>query len=193
MSKSIAVFFLLCASSSGALIVTSASLAGANENPVNASPGTGYAVVTLDTVAHTLRVQAWFDDLTAAVTAAHIHCCTDFPNNAMVATQTPSFIGFPNTTSGSYDETFDTRDDESTFTVAFSMGNGGTPEGAEAALFAGLSVGKAYFNIHTSTYPGGEIRGFLTEVPEASVPEALTVWLAGFGLAAAGIARRLWR
>jgi hypothetical protein len=38
--------------------------------------------------------------------------------------------------------------------------------GAEAALALGLAEGKAYLNIHTSFAPGGEIRGFLNEVPE---------------------------
>jgi hypothetical protein len=39
--------------------------------------------------------------------------------------------------------------------------NGGTTAGAEAALLAGLEAGQAYLNIHTTMFPGGEIRGFL--------------------------------
>jgi hypothetical protein len=38
--------------------------------------------------------------------------------------------------------------------------------GAEAALAAGLAADEAYFNIHTTAFPGGEILGFLTDVPE---------------------------
>jgi len=38
-------------------------------------------------------------------------------------------------------------------------GHGGTAAGAEAALVGGLAAGQAYFNIHTSPFPGGEIRG----------------------------------
>ena len=34
---------------------------------------------------------------------------------------------------------------------------------AEAALFAGLRAGQSYLNIHTTTFPGGEIRGVLQE------------------------------
>lgn len=50
---------------------------------------------------------------------------------------------------------------------------------------AGLAEGKAYFNIHTTLYPGGEIRGFLAPVP---VPAA--VWLFGSGLLGlVGVAR----
>jgi hypothetical protein len=72
----------------------SATLSGANENPVVASPGTGNTVVTLNTTAHTLRVQATFSGLTSNTTAAHIHCCVAPPMNAGVATTTPSFTGF---------------------------------------------------------------------------------------------------
>ena len=43
--------------------------------------------------------------------------------------------------------------------------SGGTPELAEAALFAGIIEGRAYLNIHSSLYPGGEIRGFLQAAP----------------------------
>jgi CHRD domain len=41
----------------------------------------------------------------------------------------------------------------------------GTIAQAEAALIAGIEGGLTYFNIHTSEFPGGEIRGQLTAVP----------------------------
>jgi hypothetical protein len=46
--------------------------------------------------------------------------------------------------------------------------NGGTANDARAALVAGLSGGLAYFNVHTSTFPAGEIRGDIVPVPEPS-------------------------
>ena len=37
---------------------------------------------------------------------------------------------------------------------------------AETALFDAIMSGRAYLNIHSSTYPGGEIRGFLAPDPD---------------------------
>ena len=150
----------------GAQILTSGGLSGANENPANASPGTGSAFVTIDTTTHQLRVVVNFSGLTSNTTAAHIHCCTAPPGNVGVATTTPAFAGFPlGVTSGSLDQTYDTLQ-PSTWNAAFITANGGTPAGAEAALAVGLAQGNAYLNIHTSQFPGGEIRGFL--VPQNS-------------------------
>jgi hypothetical protein len=165
-----------------------ATLSGPNESPPVDSPGTGTATVIYDSDARTLKVMAEFSGLLAGVTAAHIHCCTADPlaGTVGVATTTPTFPGFPaGVTSGSYDQTFDLSS-ASSFNVSFLNSNGGTDEGAEAALAAGLAAGKAYFNIHTSLYTGGEIRGFLTPVP---VPAA--AWLFGSGLLGlVGLARR---
>lgn len=165
-----------------------ATLTGPNEDPPNASPGTGTATVIYDSDARTLQIIAEFTGLLASVTAAHIHCCTAIPfaGNVGVATPTPTFPGFPaGVTSGSYDQLFDLTL-TSSFNSTFINNNGDTAAGAEAALAAGLVDGKAYFNIHTSLYPGGEIRGFLAPVP---VPAA--VWLFGSGLVALiGFARR---
>ncbi|HEY3441413.1 MAG TPA: CHRD domain-containing protein [Paludibaculum sp.] len=165
-----------------------ADLNGANESPAAASPGVGTAWVTVDNVSHTMRVRVVFSGLLALNTASHIHCCTSVPGTgtAGVATMTPTFLGFPTgATEGAYDRTFDTTDFQ-TYRASFLAANGGTAAGAEAALFAGLANGTSYLNIHTSIYPGGEIRGFLQEVPEPA-----TYALAGVALLALAIRRRL--
>jgi len=166
---------------SAAIITYSAILSGANESPSNNSAATGMATVLIDDIANTMSLKVMFAGLAGPTTAAHIHCCTAVPfaGNVGVATATPSFPGFPaGVTSGSYNRVFDLMA-ASTYNTAFITANGGVA-GAEAALLAGMAAGKSYYNLHTSTFPGGEIRGFFVEVPE---PGSVAL----FGLAAAGL------
>ncbi|MDQ3688321.1 MAG: CHRD domain-containing protein, partial [Acidobacteriota bacterium] len=118
------------------ILVFTTTLSGANEVPPVASPGTGTAVVTVDTVANTMTVNASFSGLVTTITnpnlppgttAAHIHCCVPPGVNAMVATTTPSFPGFPlGVTSGTFLNTFDLTA-ASTYNPAFiTMQGGGT-------------------------------------------------------------------
>jgi hypothetical protein len=162
-----------------------ATLSGAAEIPPTGSPGTGFAHVTIDDTAHTLRVQATFSGLTSTTIASHIHCCALQPANVGVATTVPTFPGFPlGVMSGTYDNTFNTLLD-STYNPAFVTANGGTAASAEAALFSGMLLGQSYLNIHTNAFPAGEIRGILV------TPEAGTLLLLGAGLA--GLAHQMWR
>ena len=122
-------------------VLFSAILQGSNENPVNASPGLGFALIGYDAAAHTLSVLAGFDDLLAGVSAAHIHCCAAPPANAGVATTTPTFPGFPSgVTTGFYSQIFDLTLATS-FNPAFIAANGGTPLAAELVLAAGMASG----------------------------------------------------
>src|SRR5688572_29077844 len=136
----LATSLFLTGSAHAAPILYVATL-GDFENPPTGSSGTGFAQVTIDVDANTLRVQIGFQNLIGTTMASHIHCCVDAPGNAGVATQTPSFAGFPlGVTGGSMDTTFDLTV-ASTFNPAFVTANGGTLDGAEAALAAGLAAG----------------------------------------------------
>ncbi|MCW3054623.1 MAG: hypothetical protein JWN14_3793 [Chthonomonadales bacterium] len=165
-----------------------AFLSGPNESPPNASPGTGFADVDFDPVAHTMRIQVTFSGLLGTTTASHIHAATTVPGagTAGVATQVPSFTGFPlGVTSGSFDNTFNTLSD-SFYNPVYEAANGGTASSAEAALISAMNSGRAYLNIHTSVVPGGEIRGFLAPTPE---PGSFALLL-GMGLTGTGLAAR---
>ena len=163
--------------SQAGIIRFAANLNGPSELPPNASPGTGFAQVDFDIVFQTMRVQASFSGLLGTTRASHIHSATAIPGVGIagVATQIPSFSGFPlGVTSGTYDTTFDTSL-ASTYNPAFMSANGGTPATAEAALYSSLLRGSAYFNIHTTRFPGGEIRGFLQAVPEPTTLVSLAI------------------
>jgi len=186
----LAASFGIAPASFAAVFSYQAILNGPSESPANGSPGTGFALVDYNNVAHTLHVNVTFSGLTGTTTASHIHSATSTPlsGTAGVATTTPTFAGFPlGVTSGSYDNILD-ETLSSSWNPAFVTANGGSIGTTETNFAASLAAGTAYLNIHTSTFGGGEIRGFLVPVPEP----------ASFGLLAAGglallIARRAAR
>ena len=157
---------------------------GATESPANASPGTGTGMATLN--GNMLRLQATFSGLLGNTTASHIHCCTTVPLTgiAAVATPLPSFPGFPlDVRGGSYDMMFDLSLPGS-YNPAFVTEAGGTVQLAAARLVQGMNEGRAYWNIHTAAFPGGEINGFASVVPEPGTYALLATGIAGLGLVA---------
>jgi len=181
----LAVLMLSAVAKADQLVFTT-TLTGAQEVPPTGSPGIGSALVTLDTTTNLLTVNVAFAGLGSPTIASHIHCCTPPGANAMVATTVPTFPGFPlGVTTGTYLMTFDLTL-ASTYNPAFITAHGGTVAGAQAAFIAGLTSGQTYLNIHTSQFPGGEIRGQLQAVPE---PASLLLLTTGI-VAAAGTLRK---
>jgi len=185
--KSVAFSGLLLLSATqarAALFQYSVDFSGANESPANLSLGIGTGTVSYDDSSHFLTLQAAFSGLTGTTTASHIHAATALPftSTAGVATTTPSFSGFPlGVSSGSFLKSLDLTL-ASSYNPSYVAAHGGTTLQAEADLTAAMAAGKAYWNIHSTFAPGGEIRGFLVAVPE---PSTLTLMLTGLGLLAA--------
>ena len=158
--------------------------------------GTGTLSMQLDDTARTLFIDATWSGLSGNTSTAHIHCCTATPNTGTSGVALPTggiLPGFPlGAKSGTYTQLIDLSSvtNYNSGFVTGSAGFGGLTdpdEAAQARLISNLSSGQAYFNIHTAgTFSGGEIRAFVTAVPEPGTWAMMVLGLAGI----AGIARR---
>jgi len=135
---------------SAAILRLRAELLAVNEVPANASTATGRAIVFYDTDTKRYTATVTVSGLSSALTGSHIH-------EGAAGTNGPVVVGFG-------------------AAAAYANTSAG---GFYAGSFAGdytADVGKllaagAYVNVHTTTYPGGEIRGQL--VLEATSNERL--------------------
>jgi hypothetical protein len=158
-----------------------ANLTGPAEEPPNSSPG--MSMVTIDLNGTNLMIEAPFRDLVAPTTVAHIHCCTTAAFSG-AAGPAIGLADFPlGVQAGTYSHSF-SLNDTATYEPAFLAAHGGTVSGAASALVDAMNANEAYVNIHSTTYPNGEIRGFLVAAP---VPEP-----AEWALLAGGLASLLW-
>lgn len=124
---------VLSAAASAEMIMVMVELSGLQEVPPNASPGSGSAMVHIDTDTGAIDITGSYTGLIAPVSAAHLHGLAPAGSNAGVL--------FGLTTTGGTTGTF--------------SGNGVL----SAANLAGMLNNLTYINVHTSAFPGGEIRG----------------------------------
>jgi hypothetical protein len=111
------------------------NLDGLQEVPANTSTATGFGRVTLNDAETQITVSVYYSGLSAGTTVGHIHGpAAAGANNSVLFNLAPT----AGQTSG--------RVVNAIFTV-------------NAMQVADLKAGLHYFNIHTSAFPGGEIRG----------------------------------
>jgi hypothetical protein len=80
----------------------------------------------------------------------------------------------------------------STYNPEWIAASGGI-EAAEVALITGLLSGRAYYEITSTAFPNGEIRGFFTRTeppPPPPIPEPASLCLFGSGVALLVVRRR---
>ncbi|MCC6969818.1 MAG: CHRD domain-containing protein [Phycisphaerales bacterium] len=113
----------------GQIVTHVASIDAAQEVPANGSPARGYGLFMYDNVANTLDYYIAYAGLTAAETAAHIHGFARIGVNAGVKHTLPA--------------------------GNLKVGTWNFTDADEENLWNGMT----YVNIHSTNFPGGEIRG----------------------------------
>ncbi len=138
----------------GAQIVFDTSLLGANEAPPVLTNGWGVGSFVVDTQAKTFDLTLTVDDLIGPVSSADIHMGLPGLNGPSVITL-PALtdVTIPNTQIVVYKQLQLTN---------FSW------QSVFPAFLTQLSQGNLYLNVHTTTFPGGEVRAQLPAVPEPS-------------------------
>lgn len=174
--------FLISATANATIMLT-ADLTGAQEVPPNSSLATGSAsfslndartALTYDTTIFGLDFTGMQTPNTADnLVAAHIHAPAPPGVNAGVVF---GFFGTP----------FNDDNPRDVMVSPFATGVGGRISGkwdllegnntTLAQQLGNILAGNSYINFHTSQFPGGEIRGQITTIPEPS-----TLILLGIG------------
>ena len=146
--------------------------------------GTGSAIASFDDVSNVFTFFADFSGLSGLTTAAHFHCCTTTPfaGTAGIAVYAPTLPIPIGVSAGVFGASLD-LDDPGNFSGAFITASGGL-SAAITRFKTGLDSGSIYLNIHTSTFGGGEIRGFML-VPEPSSAALVLLAMTALGVAGA--------
>lgn len=140
-------------------VILTAVVNGAQEVPAVTTPASGTATLTIDVATRAFSLDLAFGTLTAPVTVAHIH-------RAPAGVNGPVIIGLDGIPlSGG-------RPSWNLIAPGITSFNSAGPVNAPflfpATELANLLAGNTYINIHSSAFPGGEIRGQLIPTPGAA-------------------------
>ena len=171
---SVAAVTLAASVAQGAIVQYAASLNGPSESPPNQSPATGSALFEFDTITHSLTMSINFSGLVGTTTVAHIHADTAVAGTGTAGVASGLTSWTTGLNSGTYTNTINMLSSAS-YSSAYVAAHGGTAASAETDLLAAMTIGRAYLNIHSTTYPGGEIRGFIYQVPAPGMLPLLAV------------------
>ncbi|MFZ0391997.1 MAG: CHRD domain-containing protein [Calditrichia bacterium] len=117
-----------------------ATLEGGQEVPPNSSTASGSGIFELSADGSSLNFDISYNGLSAPMSAAHFHNAPSGTNGGVVRTLTGDFVG----------------------NNAVGVWTDADAEPLTPMLVAEVLGGGIYVNVHTSTYPGGEIRGQLS-------------------------------
>ncbi len=139
-------------------IPLTANLRGFEEVPAITSFGGGTFTATLSADLTELEWELTYDGLSAAVTQAHIHFAQAGVNGGIMVFFCTNLGNGPAGTplcpdSGTVSGTFTAAD------IVASAAAQGVPAGNFFRFQRALRQGTGYANVHTTRFPGGEIRG----------------------------------
>ena len=149
----VSALLLSAAAASAQVVVASATLGSGEETPVFLSGAAGTAEVAIDTVAKEFAVTLRIFNIPTTTTAGHIHV-------GAKGIAGPVVIDFPAIAGRLGDFVTAFRVGEASFRPAANIGINTIDDVIQA-----VANGNAYVNIHTTTNPGGEIRGQLVPRP----------------------------
>lgn len=165
----VALFVAVALPSNAALWYLQATMTGSQEVPPVSTNASGVLFGSYDDVAKTINLAITVNGIAQSdLTASHIHRAPAGANGPVIFT-----IG-----GGSSYAVLGSQLIKVIVGAPFP-----------AAEEANLLSGNTYINIHTTAYPGGEIRGQITALPV--VPEPAT--MAGLGIGVGLLALRRWR
>jgi hypothetical protein len=151
----------LAVASGGKRNLKAGDLTGYEENPTLSSDGTGSFRVKLDDAARTIAYELRYSGLQSTVTQAHVHFAARAINGGI------SFFLCSNLGNGPAGTPACPQSGTVSRTVTAADIVGPAAQGIEAQNYAELAAamraGATYANVHTTGFPGGEIRAQIND------------------------------